>query len=155
MVNVFVCGAEALTVPLPTDADFNARRFAAVRDFLTFELAALLSAGLITSVNYEPTTAVAMFFDGTVSTVCPAGVTPVAVRFAQVTTTFAIDSTLMVYHINGGQNFNAATLAAIATIKAQAIAAGVLWRDACNLGANDPLGPDKPRGPSSKPNALT
>jgi len=142
--NVYICGAEGLTLPAAADGvsgDFNAFRWNQLNDWLAAELRALFNTNFITNLAYDPTTALANFFAGIWGNVIP--VSPNVIQHPNIVisqvaisgaiTTFAAN---MIIDLSGGVSGAAtAVLAAeILTLQNQALASGVLWRDASNIG---------------------
>lgn len=142
MSNVYICSAETLTLPAAGDvnADFNAFRWNQVLQFITFELLALFNTRFVTNLAYDPTSSVSSFMSGLWGSVIP--VSPNAISHPNVVvTTVAPASAITVFGANliydlsgGGKSPNAIQAAAVATLKAQALAVGVPWRDASNIG---------------------
>ena len=107
--------------------------------FITFELLALFSARFVTNLAYDPTSSLSSFMSGLWGSVIP--ISPNAISHPNiVVTTVAPASAISAFSANiisdlsgGGVAPNAVQAAAITTLKAAAITAGIEWRDAANI----------------------
>jgi hypothetical protein len=131
-MRVFVCGAEKLTRPLRDEHeeeiyDDNTRRFYQVNQFLSFELMALLNAGHLHALGYDPEHGISCVLDSLYSSRVDVSRTTMAAVMA----VFRPD---LVMVIGGGLEPDPAQEEAIAGLLDQAAAAGILVRDAQNIG---------------------
>jgi len=133
-MKVYVCGSESLTLPVLVNGTetvcYNNFRYHLVLDWLTFELTALHNVGLLTSLAYDSVSTLSMFFNGQAARAFPIGNIPSIVSLANAITVFGAQ---LIMNVGGGYN-SVVEADAVQALEAQALAAGVLWRDASNIG---------------------
>jgi len=156
MSNVFVCAAEQIAAPLPNQNDAASSRYRLLCDFLVWELSALFNAHYLTALAYDPAHSIAGFFDGALTAVIPVSPNAITHPNVVVSTVSTVNALAffvpdMIICLSGGLDPVDAAVSAIATLKTGAIADGVLWRDASNLGPGLPYPPQPVYAPGVTP----
>jgi hypothetical protein len=128
MANVFICGAETLSLPSPgaNATDPNLLRWLAAEAFLRHELLALFSVKYMTALACDDASALANFLVGGWGNVIPVSpnaiqqpnVVPTSIPISEAVSTFGAN---MVINLNGGISPDAAQQAAILALQAEAL----------------------------------